>query len=126
MNSNHEEKANHILDLYDKVNELLKSTDNYLKDRSETEKQNIGSALDQIKSQWTSYGVQIFHFPMDMWQSAKTAFKNLPQSGNELLTNIKRLCEKITGLVYSELNNEIHSDIYIYIKNTCKKNIQFI
>lgn len=113
MNSNHEAKANRILDLFDMSDGLLKSADSFLKDHGETEKQNIGSALDQIKSEWASYEVQTDLFPADIWQSAKTDLTELPQSENNLSTNVKRFCEKVTEIVCDGLINEIHNSVYI-------------
>ena len=72
MDSNHEAKANRILDLFDMSDGLLKSADSFLKDHSEIEKQNIGSALDRIKSEWASCEVQSDLFPTDFWESARS------------------------------------------------------
>ena len=121
MISNHESKANSILDLYDKAAELLKSADSFLKDHSETEKHNIGSVLEQIRSEWTSYELQANLFPKHMWERANAVFTELPKSENELHSGIKRLYEEIKGIVGSRLQNEINS--YSYVSKTLAERI---
>ena len=110
MNSDHESKANRLLDLFDMSDGLLKSADSFLKDHGETGKQNIVSALDRIKSEWASYEVPNDLFPTDVWESAKT---DITQSENNLLANVKHFCANVMGIVCDGLINEIqdHSDI---------------